>query len=965
MSQPVTDPDLLRLLNGDDAPAPRAGPVYGAPAKPETPREPKTTFRTLTPAEVAARGLPPGSYQISSEGKVDKLADAPKNAQTEDQRSQAKQSLMETIDKLDNLAFDALDNGGWGETGLTGSVMSGVPGTAARDLSGMITSVQANTAFDKLQNMKMNSPNGGGLGGNTSDADMALLKSSVANLDQGQSSPAFFGNVAQAKRSYLQMLGRIDPEAAASYAKKKGIRFDEKGNPTLVYVDGEDTREKRYPFGVLPQGGGNDGGTPPPSGGGGGMSQISQGLLQGTGDIVEAGGDMLGLVANPIGQMMYNAIPGNQGEYDTGKILRESFGLPKNENKLASAIIQGGTQALTGAGIARAAGGVLASLATRVVGRPVGTLAEAMPSALQTFGKTPIRDTAAGAVAGAGAVIGEQIGGTPGAIVGALGGGIAGYKAAGSVGARIAGERVPSALQAAADDLDITMLPADVGGVGTRMASGGIGRTLGGIPMAEAAVKSIDSAGAARRNIASSIGEIAADEVGGGQAARRGFKQWEGTSLQRAQKLDEAISVPAESKVQLANTRTALAEVTRGLESNPELSKLWANNPRMRATLEALTPKDNAPQGRADFIKASDDFIQASQAYQQRLGGTFSPQEQAQARQAMESAQARMNEARALAETPPQGGELSWQDMRRFRSTIGEIIGQPGIKRDGPEISSLRKLYGALSSDMEVTAAQNGPKALDEFKKAQRFWRGREGRIDDVFATLFGKDDGKSDEAVFKQINSWAKSGTGDFQRLARTIRSMPKDEGDTVRATIVDRMGNAKPAKGEAETFSPAEFSTQWNGMSNRAKSVLFPDKQHRAALDKFAQVTAGMKRSQEFQNFSNTALGANVIGTGLAALSGPAGWLTAALYSGATFAAGKLLASPRFARMIASTTKLPPEQAGRKFSEQLSVLATREPVLAADARGLQQYITQSLEASPMRAAANEETDSRGKPPQ
>lgn len=304
MSQPVTDPDLLRLLNGDDAPAPRAGPVYGAPAKPETPREPKTTFRTLTPDEVAARGLPPGSYQISSEGKVDKLADAPKNAQTEDQRSQAKQSLMETIDKLDNLAFDALDNGGWGETGLTGSVMSGVPGTAARDLSGMITSVQANTAFDKLQNMKMNSPNGGGLGGNTSDTDMALLKSSVANLDQGQSSPAFFGNVAQAKRSYLQMLGRIDPEAAASYAKKKGIRFDEKGNPTLVYVDGEDTREKRDPFGVLPQGGGNDGGTPPPSGldpniynpeGAQGVFDLAkQGITQGLLDEAAGAGGYLG-----------------------------------------------------------------------------------------------------------------------------------------------------------------------------------------------------------------------------------------------------------------------------------------------------------------------------------------------------------------------------------------------------------------------------------------------------------------------------------------------------------------------------------------------------------------------------------------------------------------------------------------------------------------------------------------------
>lgn len=913
-------------------------------------------------AAIAAANLALDTERFKREDEKTQKEQSDKASKFENARTSAVQSMRNVMDTIDKISLDTAESQGWWQTGKSGALVRSMPdvvaaGTDAYNLDRSLRTIDANTAFSALNEMRQNSPTGGALGSVTAP-EMDLLKSTIASLDPNQSQEQFLANLATAKKTYLEKLRAIDPEAADEYSKKPGIRFDEKGNPTLVFTQGEDTREKRDPFGVLPQGGG-------PDGGGGGMSQISQGLLQGTGDIVEGAGDILGLVTNPVGQMMYNAIPGNQGEYDTGKILRESLGLPKNENKLSSAIIQGGTQALTGAGIARLAGGALASLATRGVGRPVGTLSESMPGALQAFGRTPIRDTAAGATAGAGAVIGEQIGGTPGAVVGALGGGMAGYKAAGNVGARIAGERVPSALQAAADELDITMLPADVGGVGTRMASGGIGRTLGGIPLAEAAVKSIDSAGAARKNIASSIGEIAADEVGGGQAARRGFKQWEGTSLQRAQKLDEDISVPAESKVQLANTRTALAEVTRGLDSNPELSKLWANNPRMRATLEALTPKDNAPQGRADFIKASDDFMQASQAYQQRLGGTFSPQEQAQARQAMESAQVRMNEARALAETPPQGGELSWQDMRRFRSTIGEIIGQPGIKRDGSEISALRKLYGALSSDMEVTAAQNGPKALDEFKKAQRFWRGREGRIDDVFATLFGKDDGKSDEAVFKQINSWAKSGTGDFQRLARTIRSMPKDEGDTVRATIVDRMGNAKPAKGEAETFSPAEFSTQWNGMSNRAKSVLFPDKQHRAALDKFAQVTAGMKRSQEYQNFSNTALGANVIGTGLAALSGPAGWLTAALYSGATFGAGKLLASPRFARMIASTTKLPPEQAGRKLSEQLAVLASREPALAADARGLQQYITQSLEASPTRAAANEETDSRSVPPQ
>jgi len=123
MSQPVTDPDLLRLLNGDDAPAPRAGPVYGAPAKPETPREPKTTFRTLTPAEVAARGLPPGSYQISSEGKVDKVGgDTGAATATEGERNN-----KAYYDRAAR-ALEVYDKKGLGPRSFAGQATAAIPG---------------------------------------------------------------------------------------------------------------------------------------------------------------------------------------------------------------------------------------------------------------------------------------------------------------------------------------------------------------------------------------------------------------------------------------------------------------------------------------------------------------------------------------------------------------------------------------------------------------------------------------------------------------------------------------------------------------------------------------------------------------------------------------------------------------------------------------------------------------------
>lgn len=58
------------------APTQNSGPVYGAPPKPEKPNEPKTTYRPLSPEEVQQRGLPPGSYQVSSEGNVSKIGGA-------------------------------------------------------------------------------------------------------------------------------------------------------------------------------------------------------------------------------------------------------------------------------------------------------------------------------------------------------------------------------------------------------------------------------------------------------------------------------------------------------------------------------------------------------------------------------------------------------------------------------------------------------------------------------------------------------------------------------------------------------------------------------------------------------------------------------------------------------------------------------------------------------------------------
>lgn len=436
-------------------------------------------------------------------------------------------------------------------------------------------------------------------------------------------------------------------------------------------------------------------------------------------------------------------------------------------------------------------------------------------------------------------------------------------------------------LMEAADKLDVQMLPADVGGVGSRMATGAFGRTLGGIPIAEAATRGVQQAGRARDRIAGTLGRVT-DETSAGQAAQRGAKAFETQSEARAAELYDAISVPPTASADLATTRNALDELTQGLKSNPKLSKLWAENPRLQQTLDALTPDASGV-----------------------------------------------------------GGQLSWEDLKRFRSIVGEISGKPSMADDGNAIKSMKKLYAALSTDMEATAARSGPRALTEFRRANQYWRGRENRIENVLVDIVGKNYQKGEADAFAQINNWAQKQGGDFKRLAASMRSLPADEANTVRATLFGRMGQASPGQQAADgmVFSSAKFATEWQKLDPLAKSVLFPNKAHRENIDRLVLVTTGQKRAGQFQNFSNTALGVNATAGAAGMFVEPFTTLTAL---GTQFAVGKLLASPRFAKWLASPPRSRTQVAA--WSRQLSTIAARDPAIAAEVGQFQQILSRAV---------------------
>lgn len=451
--------------------------------------------------------------------------------------------------------------------------------------------------------------------------------------------------------------------------------------------------------------------------------------------------------------------------------------------------------------------------------------------------------------------------------------------------------------------------------------------TLGGIPLTEAATKVVQSAKDARDAIAAKIGNFrtsdagAPDMVYAGQRLQRGAQQFLNQSEKRAGDLYEAIPIAADRPAVLTNTRAALSDLTQGFTSNEALSKIWADNPRLRATLEALTPETKAMM-------------------KEGLAGGGGP-----------------NQGLTRVGTEFKNGQLSWQDLKRFRTIVGQIIGKPGLESDGAQIDALRRVYGALSQDMRATAGGAGPNALKAFERANSYWQGRQDRISNTLAPIFGKNLDASPEDAYRALLGWSKQQGGDFASVARAIRSLPEDDANTVRATVLNSMGRVSKGRQDetGAAFSPSDFVTHWNELSDRAKSVLFQG-DARKAIDNLVTVASGMKQgAQKFANTSKTGIAIGATGTISGAIAHP---LLAPFSIMGQIGAGYLLGKPEFARWLTAYIKKPNAAAALAHIQKLSTVANAEPQIADDVLQIQQRLAQAFASAPQRAAADDRRD-------
>ncbi len=158
---------------------------------------------------------------ITREEKAQKLAQA-EEEKVRLERAQGA-GIADSLYQMRNVIAAAQEaknkSNDWFATGIGAQTAAGFGGTSASDVEALLNTIGSNTAFDRLQKMREESPTGGALGA-VSEIELRLLRDSIASLSQSQSDAQFQRNMDKVIASYTRVAGKL--AAADSYYRQNG-----------------------------------------------------------------------------------------------------------------------------------------------------------------------------------------------------------------------------------------------------------------------------------------------------------------------------------------------------------------------------------------------------------------------------------------------------------------------------------------------------------------------------------------------------------------------------------------------------------------------------------------------------------------------------------------------------------------------------------------------------------------------
>lgn len=466
--------------------------------------------------------------------------------------------------------------------------------------------------------------------------------------------------------------------------------------------------------------------------------------------------------------------------------------------------------------------------------------------------------------------------------------------------ARVAAPKPGTEVMEAAERLGAQVMPADVGGRTVQGATAAMAQSpFGQGAIRDAAERSVASTGAARDRVAASAGQILSPEQAGAAVKRGATAFRETTSAKGGDLYRVAEELSGNMKLPVPNAVAAIDDTIAKFSETPNAAASSLN------VLKSL---------RADL---ADD-----------------------------------------AGAKP----ITIEGLRRLRTSYRQEFAAQGLR--GSDIE--RRVNGILdqvTDDIQQGLSRAGKAdAANAYALADRFWRNRVEQIDDVLEPIIGKSGDKAAEQVFASFERLASEKSGNAERLTDLLQDLPVEEADSLRATLISRLGQATSGAQDdvKSVFSPARFVTQWNDMSEASKSVLFSDKATRSALDDLAKVTSAQKNAQRIANSSNTANAVAWIGTLATLPIDPTGPVIA---GAGQYGLAKLMASPAFAKWLARSTKAAStgNVAARQAAiRELTQVAAKTPTLRNEVISLQQRLAGEFGVGGLAAADEEKNKER-----
>lgn len=169
-------------------------------------------------------------YEASKAGAVEKAKALATREVAKPEQDKQNQRVAGIVTQDIDRAISTIDKGWLPTTGATGNVVSNIGGTAAHDLSKLLDTVRSNAGFQELSKMRQASPTGAALGSVT-ERELALLQSTIGNLEQSQSEAQLKDNLRRVKNTYLDII-----HGEGKGPEREKLTFQEKGGP--IKIDG-------------------------------------------------------------------------------------------------------------------------------------------------------------------------------------------------------------------------------------------------------------------------------------------------------------------------------------------------------------------------------------------------------------------------------------------------------------------------------------------------------------------------------------------------------------------------------------------------------------------------------------------------------------------------------------------------------------------------------------------------------